>query len=64
MNGGHSIAVYSSEENDEKAKKYVEDNRASYIAPANFGKNQRISKIMTEILKKIAANENLKELSN
>ena len=64
--GGYSIVVYppASRNNhaknarrDATAKNIFEKNRAQFIAEANYGKNRRLFKIVTALLKRIADEE-------
>ena len=57
--GGHSIAVYqpASKTKKARAEKLIKDQRADFIAPANYAKGGRLDEIIRAIVDKVAANE-------
>ena len=62
--GGYSIGVYKP--GSPKKKKICEDlleqNRADFIASADYSENKRIDKLIKSIIDKISSEENLKKL--
>lgn len=59
--GGTSIGVYSDTEDSKKeAKKLLQNQRASYIAKADYSEDSEIDKIIKSILKQISAKEKIK----
>ncbi|MDD4275455.1 MAG: hypothetical protein PHO33_00500 [Clostridia bacterium] len=60
--GGISICVYDPEKDKAKleAERIFNDKRVNYIAPADYTSNSRLTQILTDILKKIAVDNKLK----
>jgi hypothetical protein len=59
---GHSIAVYrpNSSKQKAKARKLIVDQRADFIAPADYSTGRRLDEIVRAIIDKIAANHEVR----
>ena len=57
--GGQSIAVYNPHGGKEAAQQLLDDNRVSFIAPAEYQKNSEIEQIVHTIMRKIKAVDEL-----
>ena len=55
--GGHSIAVYNPESQADRmaSEKLVNDNRVSYVCPADYSPDKEIDRLVTTIIDKIKA---------
>ncbi len=53
VNGGQSIAVYDREKGDEGAKELLANNRVNFIAPAEYGEDSDMHKIVKLAIDKI-----------
>lgn len=64
MFGGHSIAVYNSENTQKKAlaEKLLRQGRVNFITPANYSHCSRIFKVVCSIIDKIKADYILKNM--
>lgn len=64
MFGGHSIAVYNSENAQKKAvaEKLLRQGRVNFITPANYSHGSRIFKVVCSIIDKIKADYMLKNM--
>ncbi len=64
MFGGHSIAVYNSDDSQKKAvaEKLLKQGRVNFITPANYSHYSRTFKVVCSILDKIKADYDLKKL--
>ncbi len=67
--GGFSIVVYEPDEkeeneknNKEKASKLIENNRANFIAPADYRKDKKLDKQIKTIIDKVIADFNVQKL--
>ena len=63
--GGHAIAVYNPKDSEQKkrAQEIITDGRANLLAPADYCENSIIDKTIKAIIKKIAINLELSDLS-
>lgn len=55
--GGHSIAVYDPKKEKKRidSEMLLADGRVNYVAPANYGKNSQMKRLVCAIIDKIAA---------
>jgi len=62
---GHSIAVYrpNSSKQKTKARKLIADQRADFIAPADYSTGKRLDEIVHAIIDKVAANHSVRVMS-
>ena len=63
MNGGHSIAIYANDKMKEKAKELYTDHRATFFEYADYSKDGEIFKIVSDVMKKICAEDRLYQRS-
>lgn len=63
--GGTSIAVYSPEIENKKriAERLLSQRRVNFICPADYSEGSRIEKLITNIIRKIKADDELAEMS-
>lgn len=62
--GGHSIAVYKPRSRDKSnVERLYKENRVNFVCPADYSKDSRIYKVVTTILHKIKADNDLNTLS-
>lgn len=60
--GGHSIAVYGTEEKEKIAKKLIKEDRVNFICNADYREGKNMHKIVKRILNKIASDYDFKRL--
>ncbi|MGM9774673.1 MAG: haloacid dehalogenase-like hydrolase, partial [Candidatus Egerieousia sp.] len=63
--GGTSIAVFNPEIENKKriAEQLLKQNRVNFICPADYSEGSRIEKLITNIIRKIKADDELSRLS-
>jgi len=62
VNGGYSIAVYPPNKSKEKCKELLKQDRAQYIAKADYTENSDLYKLLQKIIDKISIEAQLKKL--
>lgn len=63
-NGGHSIAVYSSEDHRTTAQKLIRENRVNFACLADYNEGKELEDVVRRILIKIKADYDFKQLLN
>ena len=62
--GGTSIGVYNAESGSlDRVRKLLEQKRIDYLLPADYGQGSRLERVVSDIIRKIDANENLNSLN-
>lgn len=62
--GGTSIGVYNAESGSlDRVRKLLEQKRIDYLLPADYGQGSRLERVVSDIIRKIDADENLNSLN-
>lgn len=62
--GGTSIGVYNAESGSlDRVRKLLEQKRIDYLLPADYGQGSRLERVVSDIIRKIDADENLNRLN-
>ena len=62
-NGGQSIAVYDQERGRDAAERLKKDDRVNFVAPADYGPDSDVEKIVKAVIRKIQAVEQMQAYS-